>query len=76
MRVTHELRSSGQVTERLLHLCALNCLIAVLLLKLVVGYWHLETSGDLGKAAFNSIYVIGLLVPWFLPETVGKPLPH
>lgn len=60
MRVTHELRSAGQVTERLLHLCALNCLIAVLLLKLVVGYWHLETSGDLGKAAFDSIYVIGL----------------
>lgn len=60
MRVTHELRSAGQVTERLLHLCALNCLVAVLLLKLVVGYWHLENSGDLGKAAFNSIYVIGL----------------
>ena len=60
MRITHELRSSGQVSERLLHLCALNCLIAVLLLKLVVGYWHLETSGDLGTAAFNSIYVIAL----------------
>ena len=60
MRVTHELRSAGQVTERLLHLCALNCLIAVLLLKLVVGYWHLVTSGDLGKAAFDSIYVISL----------------
>jgi Kef-type K+ transport system membrane component KefB len=60
MRVTHELRSAGQVTERLLHLCALNCLVAVLLLKLVVGYWHLETSGDFGQAAFNSIYVIGL----------------
>jgi Kef-type K+ transport system membrane component KefB len=60
MRVTHELRSAGQVTERLLHLCALNCLVAVLLLKLVVGYWHLETSGDLGKAAFGSLYVIGL----------------
>ena len=60
MRVTHELRSSGQVTERLLHLCALNCLVAVLLLKLVVGYWHLETSGDLGQAAFNSVYVLCL----------------
>ena len=60
MRVTHELRSAGQVTERLLHLCALNCLVAVLLLKLVVGYWHLETSGELGKAAFNSVYVICL----------------
>ena len=60
MRVTHELRSSGQVTERLLHLCALNCLLAVLLFKGVVGYWHLENSGDLGKAAFDSIYVIAL----------------
>ena len=60
MRVTHELNSSGQVTERLLHLCALNCLIAVLLLKGVVGYWHLETSGDIGTAAFNSLYVICL----------------
>jgi Kef-type K+ transport system membrane component KefB len=75
MRVTHELHASGQVTERLLHLCALNCLFAVLLLKLVVGYWHLETSGDLGKAAFNSIYVLalsliagallGIVAPWF-----------
>jgi Kef-type K+ transport system membrane component KefB len=60
MRVTHELRGAGQVTERLLHLCALNCLLAVLLFKLVVGYWHLETSGDLGRAAFNSVYVIVL----------------
>jgi Kef-type K+ transport system membrane component KefB len=60
MRVTHELRSSGQVTERLLHMCALNCLLAVLLFKGVVGYWHLENSGDLGKAAFNSVYVIAL----------------
>jgi hypothetical protein len=27
---------------------------------MVVGYWHLETSGNLGKAAFDSIYVIAL----------------
>lgn len=60
MRVTHEMHSSGQVTERVLHLCALNCLVAVLLLKLVVGYWHLETSGDFTKAAFTSIYVLAL----------------
>ncbi len=60
LRVTHEVHSSGQVTERLLHLTALNCLMAVLLLRLIVGYWHLETSGELGTAAFNSIYVIVL----------------
>lgn len=74
MRVSNELHSSGQVTERLLHLCALNCLLAVLLLRLVVGYWHLETSGDFGKAAFNSVYVLvlslvagavfGVVAPW------------
>ncbi len=60
MRVTNELRSSGQVTERLLHLCALNCLAAVLLLKLVLGYRHLEASGDLVEAAYQSLVVIAL----------------
>ena len=74
MRITHELRSAGQVTERLMHLCALNCLVAVLLFKGVVGYWHLETGGGLGTAAFASLYVIalslvagvvaGVVAPW------------
>ena len=55
MRVSNDLHSAGQVTERMLHLCVLNCLFAVLLLRLVVGYWHLETSGDLGLAALGSV---------------------
>ena len=59
LRVAHELRSSGQATERVLHLCAINCLMAVLTLKLVVGYWTLSTSGDFAQAAFGSIYVVG-----------------
>jgi MFS family permease len=34
--------------------------------------------GGITNAALiiSSIYVIGLFVPWFLPETTGKPLPH
>ena len=34
--------------------------------------------GGITNAALiiSSIYAIGLFVPWFLPETVGKPLPH
>ncbi len=60
MRVTQELRASGQVTERLLHLCVLHCVVAVLLLQMTMGYWRLETSGDLGYAALASVYVIGL----------------
>jgi Kef-type K+ transport system membrane component KefB len=35
VRVANEMRSAGQVTERALHLCAINCLMAVFALKLV-----------------------------------------
>lgn len=78
VRVANELRGAGQVTERVLHLCAINCLMSVLALKLVVGYWHLSTSGDLVLAAFGSIHVLatsvavgallGVLAPWFLGQ--------
>ena len=76
VRVANELRSAGQVTERVLHLCAINCLVSVLALKLVVGYWHLSTSGDLVLAAFGSVHVLltsvavgallGMAAPWLL----------
>jgi len=76
VRVANELRSTGQVTERVLHLCAINCMLSVLLLKLVVGYWYLSTSGDFTAAALGSIYVLvfsvvaggvlGVLMPWLL----------
>jgi len=76
LRVANELRSAGQVTERVMHLCAINCLVSVLALNLVVGYWHLSTSGDLVMAAFGSIHVLGTSVavgallgvagPWLL----------
>src|SRR3990167_972575 len=76
VRVANELRSAGQVTERVMHLCAINCLVSVLALNLVVGYWHLSTSGDLVMAAFGSIHVLGTSVavgallgvagPWLL----------
>jgi MFS family permease len=35
-------------------------------------------SGGVANAALmlSSIYALGLIVPWFMPETVGKPLPE
>ena len=76
VRVANEMRSAGQVTERVLHLCAINCLMAVLALKLVVGYWTLSTSGSLLQAALGSVHVLvtslavgaalGVLVPMLL----------
>jgi len=78
VRVANELRSAGQVTERVLHLCAINCILSVVALKLVVGYWYLSTSGDLVMAAFGSMYVVatsvaigallGVAVPWLLRQ--------
>lgn len=34
--------------------------------------------GGIANAALiiSSIYLAGFIVPWFLPATVGKPLPH
>ena len=37
----------------------------------------IHTFGGIPRAAMmlGSIYIIGLIVPWFMPETRGKPLP-
>jgi MFS family permease len=34
--------------------------------------------GGISNAALTmaSVYILGLIVPWFLPETVGRPLPE
>jgi Kef-type K+ transport system membrane component KefB len=45
MRVVNEQRSSGQVTERALHLTALNCMLGVFTFKVVVGFWTYQSSG-------------------------------
>lgn len=76
VRVANEMRSTGQVTERVLHLCAINCMVSVLLLKLVVGYWQLNQSGDMAGAVLGSVHVLlasllagavlGVLMPWLL----------
>jgi len=35
-------------------------------------------SGGVANAALtlSAIYILGLIVPWFMPETAGKPLPE
>jgi MFS family permease len=37
-----------------------------------------STLGGVANAALimSSIYVIGIIVPWFMPETMGKPMPE
>jgi NhaP-type Na+/H+ or K+/H+ antiporter len=60
LRVINEQRSSGQVTERILHLTALNCVLSVFAFKVIVGFWTFRSSGNLGLAVFNSLVVLSV----------------
>jgi Kef-type K+ transport system membrane component KefB len=78
IRVINEQRSSGQVTERVLHLSAQNCVLAVFAFNVVVGFWIFNRSEDLGYAIWNSLVVLamsalagagfGVLVPGLLRQ--------
>lgn len=73
LRVINEQRSSGQVAERVLHLSALNCVLAVFAFKVIVGLWVFQSSGSLWQATSTSLIVLlasvglgglfGVLVP-------------
>ena len=81
LRVVNEMRSSGQVTERILHLTAVNCVLAVLVFKIIVGFTVFRTSGVFSEAVSNSLLVLfgsavlggvfGVIVP-SLMRKLGK----
>ncbi|MBL8349077.1 MAG: cation:proton antiporter [Burkholderiaceae bacterium] len=54
LRIINEQRSSGQVTERLLHLSVLSAGIAVLLFNGVVGFWAFRNTGSAWQAVYGS----------------------
>lgn len=58
LRVINELRSSGQVTERALHLSVLNCALAAFVFNLLVAYRVFQTSGSLPQAVYQSLLVL------------------
>jgi len=81
LRVVNETRSSGQVTERILHLTAVNCVLAVLVFKIIVGFTVFRTSGVFSDAVSSSLLVLlgsallggmfGVIVP-ILMRKLGK----
>jgi Kef-type K+ transport system membrane component KefB len=73
VRVINEQRSSGQVTERALHLSAQNCVLAVFAFNVVVGFWIFRTSEDLGDALWNSL--VALAMSAFTGAVFGMAVP-
>lgn len=72
-RVATEFKTAGQVTERAIVLSALNTLYAVLLLKLVVGWLHVDQRSDWIEGVAQPVYTFGgsVLVAALLAATVG-----
>lgn len=59
MLVAHELRASGQLTERLMLFTAVNCVFAFVALTLLLPFLHLEQAADLRTALLHPVYLLG-----------------
>jgi Kef-type K+ transport system membrane component KefB len=73
MLVVNEERSSGQLTERILHLTAVNCVLGLFVFKAIVGYWTFQSSGSLLHAVLGSLNA--LLVSAGLGAAFGLAVP-
>jgi Kef-type K+ transport system membrane component KefB len=73
IRVINEKRSSGQVTERVLHLSAINCVLAVFTFNIIVGFWLFKSSDDIGEATLNSL--VALLLSATMGAVFGVAVP-
>ncbi len=79
--VAHELRASGQVTERMLLFTAVNSVLAYVALTLLLPFLHLEHAVSWSEAVLHPLYILGgsalvgfvasLLLLW-LADWVGK----
>jgi Kef-type K+ transport system membrane component KefB len=58
LSITRELRTQGQVTERTLLLTALNCIYAIVLSTLLLGWAHLERRGTLDAYLLQPLYLV------------------
>lgn len=78
LRVINERRSSGQVSERILHLSAINSVLAVFTFKVILVLWVSHTSGNLLQASTTTLVVlaastaIGLLFGYALPVILRR----
>ncbi|HEU4851170.1 MAG TPA: cation:proton antiporter [Telluria sp.] len=76
VRIVNEQRSSGQVTERVMHLAALNCVLSVFAFNVIIGFWIFHSANNLQEATLTTLLrlvisialggVFGFIVPALL----------
>lgn len=74
LRIIDEQRSAGQVTQRALHLCALNCVLAVIIFKILAGVMIFETSGKWWLAVYSSLINLCLSIGLGAMLGIGIPI--
>ncbi|MBX9868193.1 MAG: cation:proton antiporter, partial [Burkholderiaceae bacterium] len=78
LRVINERRSSGQVSERILHLTAINCVLSVFTFKVILVLWVSHTSGNVIQATSSTLLVLaastafGLAFGYVLPVILRR----
>lgn len=67
LRASQELRSEGQVTERLLHSLVVHCVVGFTLLLIAIQLLHMTQSESIASTVIESLYwVIGSAMVGFL----------
>ena len=57
--VAHDMKAEGQVTERALHLAAINSSVAYILVTVLIPFIHQEHRGDATAALLHPLYLMG-----------------
>ncbi|MEM8512846.1 Kef-type K+ transport system membrane component KefB [Massilia sp. MP_M2] len=62
VRVINEQKSAGQMTERVLHLSAQNCVLAVFAFNAIIGIWLFRTHDAIGEALWQSLVMLAVSI--------------
>jgi Kef-type K+ transport system membrane component KefB len=79
VRVLNEERAAGQIAERLVHVAAVGCVLAVLAFKAVLAVHVYQSSGSLAQALYTGAWALllsaalGLLAGVTMPALLRLP---
>lgn len=78
VRIVNEQRSSGQVTERVMHLAALNCVLSVFAFNVIIGFWIFHSANNLQEATLSTLVrlVISIMLGGLFGVIVPAVLRH
>lgn len=73
VRVLNEERAAGQIAERLVHIAAVGCVLAVLAFKAVLAVHVYQSSGSLAQALYTGLWAVLPSVALGLAAGVAMP---